>query len=125
MLWDEWRFSARRALQHPFIKWTLAVTGLFVVCGSAYFLLRLVPEGLHTGTLILHYNVYLGVDDVGAWQWILLSPALMVLLFLINAAFSLGYYHSDSLASKSVVALTACVAIVWGVSSFFLILVNV
>ncbi|MFA5185555.1 MAG: hypothetical protein WC551_03650 [Patescibacteria group bacterium] len=122
---DDWRFSAKRAWQSQFIRWTTIVTGVVIVASSAFFLWRLIPEGLRSGILVLHYNIYLGIDNVQPWQWILALPAGMMAIYLVNIFVALGLYRPDELAAKTLVGFTAALTILWCTGCFFLILINV
>jgi len=124
MQWDDWRFSAKRAWQNSFIRWTVIATALVIVAGTFFILWRLIPEGLRSGVLVMHYNIYLGIDYVRPWQWIILIPAVMILTFLINTFLALWLYRPDELASKTLVAVTAVLTVLWCIGSFFLVLVN-
>jgi hypothetical protein len=124
MRWAEWRFSARLAWQDPFIRWTTIVTALFIVGMGAFILWRLIPEGVRASVLTLHYNVYLGIDEVRPWQWIFVLPGGMAAILVVNTVFSFGFYRNHALAARAVCALAAMMALLWGIGSFFLILVN-
>jgi len=125
MQWDDWRFSAKRAWQNGFIRWTTVATGLVVVAASALFLWRIIPEGLRSGVLVMHYNIYLGIDSVKPWQWIIVLPAVMLAVFLVNTLLALGLYRPDELAAKALVVFTAVLTVLWCIASFFLVVVNI
>lgn len=69
------------------VHWTLIVLLLlnFVCWGSLLFFIKPVDF-----PLILHYNVYFGVDIIGGWQQIYILPSIATLIFLINTV--LGYF---------------------------------
>lgn len=124
MTWDAWKFSAKLAWQDRFIR----IVGIFLVAAfcvwTAFFVWRLVPEGLRSGVLVLHYNIYLGIDDVRSWPWILASPVAVLGFLLADLVIAAGLYRSDAIAAKAAVVIGLVTSILWGVSSFFLILVN-
>ncbi len=122
---DDWRFSAKRAWQNSFIRWTILVDGLVILASSAFMLWRLIPAGLRTGVLVMHYNVYLGIDSVQAWPWIIAVPAVMLLAFTVNTLLALGVYRPDELAAKALVSLSAALTAVWCIAGFFLLLMNI
>lgn len=124
MTWEEWRFSARLAWQDPFIRWTSIATTFFCIGMSAFMLWRLIPEGARAGVLTLHYNIYLGIDEVGPWEWIFIFPGMMFAVLVLNTMFSCGCFRVHSLAARTIMLTTAMLAVLWGVGSFFLILVN-
>jgi hypothetical protein len=45
--------------------------------------------------IILHYNVYFGVDLFASWYWIFLMPALSFLIFFINLAIGFLFYERE------------------------------
>lgn len=121
---DDWRFSAKRAWQSGFIRWTAIVTGAVIFASSAFFLWRLIPVGLQSGILVMHYNIYLGIDNVQPWKWILVFPAGMISIYLVNTSVALGLYRPDELAAKTLVGFTAALTVLWCTGCFFLILIN-
>lgn len=124
MTLDEWRFSARLAWQDRFIKWT-ALGCLFMLCAMTGFILwKLIPEVLQSHVVTLHYTVYLGVDDVRSWQWIFVLPAGLMGILAANTLCTLGLYRHDTLAAKTLSALSVAMTILWTVVSFFLVMVN-
>ncbi|MBP9869493.1 hypothetical protein KBC59_02975 [Patescibacteria group bacterium] len=124
MRWEEWRFSARLAWQDRFVRGTSISSAAIVVAMSTFLLVRLIPEGLRTGVLSLHYTIYLGIDDVGPWPWILLVPGGMLTLLIADAVAVYGLFRKDALAARALAGLALVTSIVWAVTSFFLIAVN-
>jgi hypothetical protein len=84
-------------LENAFIKNFLLGSGLFLVAGWGILLYFIRPRET---PLILHYNVYFGVDLLGSWwQAYLLQGVATVLLFLhIFLAYSF-YQRKDRFAS--------------------------
>lgn len=124
MRWDEWRFSAKLALQDRFVKWTTLGTAIFCCAITIFVLWKLIPVGLRSGVLTFHYTIYLGIDDVRAWPWIFVPLGTMFGVLLLNFLFALGVFRRDKLASRALIGLAAAIAIIWGVGMIFLRLVN-
>jgi len=124
MRWAEWRFSAKLGWQNRFIRWLTIVNALVIVFMSVFVLWRLIPEGLRASVLTMHYNVYLGIDDVRDWRWIFLLPGAMLVVFAGNLLFALGIYRHHALAAKVLVAFSSALTVLWCVGSFFIVLVN-
>ncbi len=84
-------------LENAFIKNFLLGSGLFLVAGWGILLYFIRPRET---PLILHYNVYFGVDLLGSWwQAYLLQGVATALLFLhIFLAYSF-YQRKDRFAS--------------------------
>lgn len=124
MQWSDWRFSAKRAWQNRYIRWVASVNGLVIVAGASFFLWKLIPVGLRSGVLVLHYNIYLGIDSVQAWPWIIAVPGGMLLVYLTNTVTALGLFRPDELAAKTLVTASLILTVVWCVGSFFIMRVN-
>lgn len=43
--------------------------------------------------IILHYNVYFGVDMLGEWQQVYLLPVIGLFLFIVNFSLSVYFYR--------------------------------
>ncbi len=124
-MWDEWKFSARMAWQDSFLRWMSSLTVGAYILMSGFFLLRLIPVGLRSGVLILHYTIYLGIDEVRPWRWIFLYPAGMLGLLVMNGICAYGMYRTDRLAAKTLMSATAALCLLWCIGAWFNMLVNV
>ncbi len=49
--------------------------------------------------IILHYNIYFGVDVIGNWKNLFFMPALAALLLFLNLALSRFFYYKERLIS--------------------------
>ena len=92
---------------------------------SSYILWRLIPEGIRSGVLTLHYTIYLGIDEVRPWPWITLLPVIMLTVWLANFLVSLGVYRKDKLAAKTLVSVFTFTNIIWVICLFFIVIVNI
>lgn len=125
MRWEEWKFSARRAAQDSFVRWTTVSTVVLLVGMSSYLLVRVLPVAWRSGVVTMHYTIYLGIDDVRPWPWIFFVPGVAIFFGLLDLLIAFGIYLRDALASRTLVALALITAILWTVGSFFLLRVNV
>lgn len=125
MRWDEWRFSAKLAWQDRFVRWTTLGTALFHIGITAFVLWRIMPGMLRTGIVTYHYNIYLGVDDVRTWQWIIAPLATMFAVIVVNAFVGFGVYRQDRLAAKALLGLSIALSLLWATAFFFLVTINV
>jgi len=105
MNWDAWVFSAKLAWHRPILRWTALMTLAIAVVGAAVFYYKVIPPRRHAGTAIIHYNIYLGIDDVRAWPWIFLFPSVWLLVSLVDLLVAFGYYHHDPFLSSSLIYL--------------------
>jgi hypothetical protein len=91
---------------------------------SAWVLLGLFirPE---RSVVILHYNVYFGVDVIGVWQQAYLLPAIGLLLFGLDV-FLAGWFYGKKERVASYVLLLASIMVELGVAvaSGGIVLVN-
>lgn len=124
MRWDEWRFSATLAWRDLFVRSITIVSLILAGSMSGYAVWRLVPEGMRSGVLALHYTMYLGIDDVRAWPWLFALPVSMFALLILNAIVAAGIYRTDAFAARVVSALSCALTIVWSVGMFFIVRIN-
>ena len=124
MTWEAWKFSAKLAWQDRYLRILGISTLVAFVVWTGFFSWRLIPEGMRSGVLVMHYNVYLGIDDVRPWPWIALSPSAFLALYTIDLVIAAGMYRSDAIAARALATIGSVTGILWGISSFFLILVN-
>ncbi|MBU1033192.1 MAG: hypothetical protein ABII13_02290 [Patescibacteria group bacterium] len=124
MRWDEWKFSARRAAQDHFVRWTTVSTVVLFVVTTVYFLIKMLPRGINIGTIVMHYNIYLGIDDVRAWQWLFAIPGIAFVVVLFDLLFAFGIFRKEPLASRTVSAIALASIILWSFGAFFLVMVN-
>lgn len=75
--------------------------------------------------IILHYNVYFGVDSIGSWKQVYLLPAVGLVVILANFILSLYFYHKKERIAAYVLLITALM-IQMGliVASFSAIMIN-
>ena len=77
------------------------------------------------GNIILHYNVYFGVDNLGNWKQSFLAPAIGLFLFLINLSLAFFFYkNKERIASYSLLLASVIIQINLIISSVSVILIN-
>lgn len=74
-----------------FISGFVIVLGLFLVL---FFHFRGATE-----YIILHYNIYFGIDSLAGWQSILLLPLLGLVILILNLILSFYFYLRQRLLS--------------------------
>ncbi len=122
---DEWKFSFEVAWDDPWYRWQTIVTAAAALLGSVFFLWRLIPEGLQSGLLVFHYNLYLGIDEVMSWKWIFVLP---LVLFTIIAAdiIAAGFlFRKDRIMSRVALCSATLFTLLALIGGFFLVTVNV
>lgn len=81
---------------------------------------------LHTSPFFaLHYNIYFGVDQIGAPWKLLRLPFLGLLVLAFDAWFSVRTYAKDRLASAFVMALSLLLVSLLCLVTFLTVLLNI
>lgn len=75
--------------------------------------------------IILHYNVYFGVDMLGNWKSVFILPGIGLVLFFINALLSINFYQKkERIASYLLLIATLMIQLSLIVASASLIIIN-
>lgn len=75
--------------------------------------------------IILHYNVYFGVDMLGNWKQVFILPFLGLILFMINSYLSLYFYHQkERIASHILLMATLMLQLSLIIASISVIIIN-
>jgi hypothetical protein len=125
MTFDEWKFSLEVAWDDPWFRWQSIVTIVATFIGSAFFLWRLIPEGLRSGVLVFHYNLYFGIDEVLPWQWIFAFPAVLISIVIIDFLAAGDLFRKDRVTSRTLLTMSTLFVAIALVGGFFLVTVNV
>lgn len=76
-------------------------------------------------SVILHYNVYFGVDVVGDWRKIFLLPALGLFFFLMNFSLSVYFYkQEEKIAAHLLMLVSVLIQINLIIAGITLTLIN-
>ena len=74
--------------------------------------------------IILHYNIYFGVDAGGDWRNVYLMPAFSLALLLANLILSRFFYYKERMASYIFAAIALLVQLLMAVGVTSIILIN-
>lgn len=85
------RIKLREFLKNKIIFW-LSIFA-FIVNAANWLVLMIFIQPVDL-PLILHYNVYFGVDIMGNWREVFFSPAIGIVLFIINFLLAFYFYKS-------------------------------
>lgn len=95
-----------------------------VLVGTIFFFGEVVSAGRHHQTLAIHYNVYVGIDDVRVWEWNLLLPLGCFLITGINLFFAYIFYRRDPQVATSLLLFSGLACIPWMFFLFYLTVLN-
>lgn len=122
---DAWIFSAKQAWKHPVLRAATVAALAISFAGSAFFLWKTLPARHGSGTLILHYNVYFGVDEIRSWEWVFLLPAAWIILTVADVVIAYGFHHTDPHFSAALILLSCAWSIPWIITLYSLTRINV
>jgi hypothetical protein len=75
--------------------------------------------------IIMHYNVYFGVDMLGTWKQTFILPIMGLILFSINGFLSLRFYkYKERIASHLLLMATLMIQLSLIVASLSVIIIN-
>jgi hypothetical protein len=74
--------------------------------------------------IILHYNVYFGVDAIGDWRGVFVLPGIAAALLVVNAVISRFFYYKERLASYLFAAMALVAQLLAAVGLGSVILIN-
>jgi len=60
--------------------------------------------------IILHYNVYFGVDIMGNWKQVFIMPSIGLILFLINGFLAAYFYKNKERIAGYILLITSFMA---------------
>ena len=76
-------------------------------------------------SIILHYNVYFGVDRTGGWGESFIMPAVGIIIFLINFYLAFFFYkNKERIASYVILLASLMVQLSLIIGSISVILIN-
>lgn len=108
--------------ENHIILWLLffnLIANLINWAGIAFFINRTGRE------IILHYNVYFGVDRTGSWPESFLMPGIGLALFLLNFYLAFFFYkNKERVASYVILLASLMVQLSLIIGSISVILIN-
>lgn len=97
---------------------------LFLTFILVLLLWRLRPIVEGRDLIPLHYNVYVGVDRVGAWTRLLWIPGFGALVFFFNFLGASWWYGREKMLAAFFVLATPLVEFILLVATLLILLVN-
>ena len=74
--------------------------------------------------IILHYNVYFGVDAIGGWKSLFFMPTLAAVLLFLNAVLSRYFYYKEKMAAYLFAGAALVLQILMAVGVISAIIIN-
>ncbi len=121
---EAWGVSARLAWQRPRFRALALLLFALVTAVNIAFLLKTVVPVRTQATAIIHYTIYLGIDDVRDWPWIFLWPAVWQGMACAALIAAFGAYQRDHLLAYALVIWTYAWSVPWAIGLSYLFLFN-
>ncbi|MFH0929734.1 MAG: hypothetical protein V1814_00595 [Candidatus Moraniibacteriota bacterium] len=74
--------------------------------------------------IILHYNIYFGVDVIGGWKSLFFMPTLAAGLLFLNAVLSRYFYYKEKMAAYLFAGTALVLQILMAVAVISAIIIN-
>lgn len=121
---DAWRFSAKLAWDNLWIRWLSLFTAVLVLSISVIYLWNALPSAKEHSFFVMHYSLYLGIDDVRSWPWLFFPPAIWAGITMTDIALAYGMYRADPHFSLSLILIAFGWSLPFSVALFYLSLIN-
>lgn len=116
-------FSSWKSFIKNPILFSLALMSILV--SAIIFSLLYLFIGTSGDSIILHYNVYFGVDLVGSWREVYLVPLVGFLFFVVNFVLAHYFFYKKERILSHLLMLTALmIQLGMAVASASIIMVN-
>ena len=104
------------------ILWLLALSFLVNIINIVSLAIWVKPVDF---PIILHYNVYFGVDVLNSWEKVYIMPLIGLFLFIVNTLLGLYFYkNKERIASHVLAIVTLMIQLSLLVASVGIILIN-
>lgn len=77
-----------------------------------------------TESIILHYNIYFGIDKVGEWTRVYNLPLIGIIILLVNTVIAYLLYSKNRLLSYFIISATLLMQILLNLATFYIVVVN-
>ena len=115
-------FFAHEYFRNTIVVWLMILS--MVVNVITWILLKIFIKPVDF-PIILHYNVYFGVDMTGQYTNVFILPSIGIALFLVNLFLSLYFYqHKERIASYLLMITSLMIQLSLFVASLSIIIIN-
>jgi hypothetical protein len=115
-------FNENEYLKNKIVFWLIVFSALVNITNWIMLRLFIQPVDL---PMILHYNVYFGVDIFGNWKETFFSPIIGLILLLVNAVLGAHFYKNKERVASYLLLIGAlmiqCGMLIYSIS---LIVIN-
>jgi hypothetical protein len=116
------RFFAEEFFHSPLIQWIFIGSAFVNIAGWASMAYFIRPVDF---PIILHYNVYFGVDIIGSWWQAYFLPAMASFILAVNLVLSyLFFRRKERIASYSLLLGALFVQVGSAIAEISIILIN-
>ncbi|MEI7621601.1 MAG: hypothetical protein WCJ51_03620 [Candidatus Moraniibacteriota bacterium] len=115
-------FFALEYFRSAFIQWVLIGSLIVNLANWGFIAFFIRPVDF---LIILHYNVYFGVDVIGSWWQMYLMPSIGLFLLLVNATLGfLFYQRKERIVAHLLMLATFIVQVGLSIGVASLLLIN-
>lgn len=104
-------FFAQEFFKNSIVRWLLTGALLLNLANWTLLVIFIRPVDF---SIILHYNVYFGVDLIGDWRQTYLLPAMGLVFWAVNLFLSYRFYNKQKERIASYILLLASLMIQMG-----------
>ena len=115
-------FFAQEYFKSHIVLWLLLLSAIANIANWVALKIFVIPVDF---PIILHYNIYFGVDVLGNWKQVFLLPAIGLMLWFMNAFLSLYFYcYKERIAAYLLLIASLMIQLSLIVASISVILIN-
>lgn len=102
-----------------FFRLAFGLSLVLVLAHGGFLAWRLLPIIHGRQVVPLHYNIHIGVDQIGAWWQIFTIPVLGLIFLLINSLVAVSLWRREPVLSRIFAAATLFLQVLLLVTSAF------
>ncbi len=100
-------FFSQNYFQNALNIWLIIFSLVLNAANWAILLIFIKPVDF---SVVLHYNVYFGVDVIGDWRKIFFLPALGLFLFFLNLFLARSFYRQEEKVAAYILMIISLLA---------------
>ena len=101
------KLAKKDFFQNKIISWLIVIG---IIANLANWIILAIFIRPVDGSIILHYNVYFGVDIMGNWKQVFIMPSIGLILFLINGFLAAYFYKNKERIAGYILLITSFMA---------------